>query len=96
MTALAGSQPIWVLTSTDGLTPANANADPSLTVYEEGTDTYVATATMAQIGDVVGLYRQTQVVSEANKYAKGKTYLVHISYAISSTTYVQTATFTVV
>jgi len=97
MTQLGLTQPIWLLTSADGVTPASATGSPAYTVYEEGTGTSVVNGSMTgEVDSKTGLYRASLTVSAGNGYASGKTYFVHMSYVVSTVTYVQTGSFVVV
>ena len=94
---LGNNVPLWVLCTNDGVTPKTPDAAPTYTIYEEGTDTSVASGTMTgQVDSKTGLYRVSVTASSGNGFARGRTYLVHFSYAVTSTSYAQTGTFTVV
>jgi hypothetical protein len=66
--------------------PVDADALPSYSIYEDGTDTAIASGTMAKLDDTntTGLYRGSVSATAANGYERYKTYNVHITGAVSS------------
>ena len=96
LTELAGNQPIWVITSTDGVTPVAPTAAPTYRVYQEGSSTVLVTGTMTGPVDTqTGLYRASIAVTAANGFARGLSYIVQMAYAVAGVNYAQSGTFTV-
>ena len=69
---------------------ADADSLPTYKVYEDDTDTAIATGTMAKRNDTgtTGHYAKKLTLTTANGYENYKSYHVRISFVLNSTTYV--------
>ena len=67
----------------------DADALPTFSIYENGTNTSIASGTMAKLDDsnTTGLYRGIVVATTANGFERYKTYNTYISAVIAGVTY---------
>jgi hypothetical protein len=83
----------WTTQAENGAGVAvDADALPTYSIYEDGTDTAILTGTMAKLDDAntTGLYRGIVQATEANGFERYKTYNTKVSAVIGGTTYTVT------
>lgn len=73
--------------------PADADAAPAYSVYEDETAAAIATGTMTQPQSVTGLYSEQIAITAANGYERYKTYSIRITAVMSGVTVAKTYSF---
>ena len=76
----------WTTQILLGGVPTDADGDVSFSIYEDGTDTAIATGTMSKLDDdnTTGLYRGSVEATAANGYEQYKTYNVHMTSVVNT------------